>query len=226
MSGDGDGAAEAPLEATAVWRGVHDAVMGGLVHEAAGRQSALNSIRTLLDLRADRLDSLPHLLEGEVEALSRLTAQLRTLPRHDEDRDIPSTGDFLPRVASLAGQHRGLDQLEHRARVETGAPVPSVPRAPLTRALLVLLARAGRRALEAGSDGVELSAAAADGRLRLEVAVPLPGPDARPPEVQAGPGPEAARLVREAVEGWGGSWSREEGEDVVVRYRLELPAGT
>ena len=136
-----------------------DNVLGGVCHDLVGRVSSLDGLIQLLQLDgAEKTPVVPY-LEEEVGRLQEVVRVLRLIPGDlDADPEPMLVEELARRATDLHRKHRGLETLETRLDVEPGLQPVLVNPARASRSLLILLALAGRAALERESRSVQVVA--------------------------------------------------------------------
>lgn len=216
------GRLEHPAAHAAVqWQSVGESVLAGVCHTLNSRVTALWGVAELLSAEAAS-ESLMTLLRAELQRLEQLARLLHWLPRRPGRGAEPiSLAELLPELVELHREHHGLDRIRVELEGDPGTPAILVDPAALCRAVLLLLAAAGRAVPErAGRVAAAYGPAGAAAALTIRAygaGQPGEGGGGGFPEVEA-----ARHILGGAAEI---SVSRDgEGPDAPLRFELRFPA--
>jgi len=156
-----------------VWQEVTDALLAGITHELNGRVSAITGLLTVVAMGTAAGEALA-LLVQEGERLDAAVALLRGYPRgtrrHEEAID---PRELLEGLVVLHRQREDVTELSFGVEVRPGTSAARAERTWLSRALLVLLARASLAVRGAG--GADVLAYAAGDASGVALGVRGPG---------------------------------------------------
>jgi signal transduction histidine kinase len=171
----------APAADEGAWIEVSDALLAGITHDLNGRVAAVAGLLQVLVGETPHADALA-LLRREGERLDATVALLRTYPRGAERApEAIDPRELLPQLLALHARRDDRQGAIARLEIAPAAPPARADRTWLGRALLVLIARAGR-AGEAGGPVPFLMRADGSGDRALWLVRPeapaLPGAEA------------------------------------------------
>jgi hypothetical protein len=213
------GSASGPGEAG--WTRLSDGLIGGIHHTLNNRMAALSAVAQILEADTDVDHPLTGAMANELRRLEQTVSLLSLLVGGDRAEPLQLEA-VVAGVERLFDMHHSLRELKLEVELSSDLYPLWISPSALRRALLLMVASAGRRARR-GEKSVLLQASGDERVVEVKVSGRGPAPD---PET-ADPGLETATPAGAAtlLLPWGGDLRVEEDEDglVLTAEILTLP---